>query len=78
MADRELIREVINEYQNSDEMSLMKLNLEALNKIIKGNGQIGLCEKMRNMEKSIKPLWAMVGIIGTAILAGIAKYIFWG
>lgn len=78
MADKELIIEVIKEYQNSEEVALMKLNLEALNKLLKGNGEIGLCEKMRNIERSIKPLWTLVGLIGAAILAGVAKYIFWG
>jgi hypothetical protein len=78
MADRELIRDIIKEYQNSEEIALMRLNIELLSKLLKGNGQIGLCEKVRNIERSIKPLWAMVGVLGTAILAAITKFLIWG
>ena len=73
---KEIIQEVIREYSNSAEIKLMEENIEKLNKLILGNGGVGICEKMRKIETTIKPLWSLVVILGTAILTGLVGLIF--
>lgn len=84
MADKELIREVIKEWENSKGITVLEDNINAMNKLLKGNGNIGLCETVRKLDTkidgvraSMKPLWVLVSIIGTALLTGIIK-MFWG
>jgi hypothetical protein len=81
--DERLISELIKELQESKErdrdvLNTMQMNIEKLTKLLMGNGEVGLCEQVRSIKSSIKPLWIIVSIIGTAILTGLAKYIFWG
>jgi len=72
---KQVIKEVIEEYSNSREIHLMQENIEKMNKLLMGNGGVGLCEKIRKIEASIKPLWTLVAILGTAILGGIVSLI---
>lgn len=50
--------------------------IDTLRKLLIGNGDVGLCETVRGISKQIKPLWALVGIIGAAILTGLIKLLF--
>jgi len=83
--NEELIKQLIGELQESkqrdrDVINTMQDNIASLNKLLKGNGNIGLCEVVRNMETSIrnvkasiKPVWGLmisliIVIIGTAFM----------
>jgi len=73
---KEIIREIINEFSNSAEVQSMQENIKKINKLLLGNGNVGLCEKVRKIENSIKPLWSLVVILGTAILGGLIGLFF--
>ena len=83
--DENLIQTLIEELQESkqrdrDVINAMQENIKSLNKTLLGNGAIGLCEVVRNMEisiknvkASIKPVWGLmisliIVIIGTAFM----------
>jgi hypothetical protein len=51
-------------------------HIEKLNKLILGNGNVGLCEHVRSLATQAKALWTLVGIIGACILTGVVKLIF--
>ncbi len=51
-------------------------HIKKLDKILMGNGNIGLCETVRKVSSEIKAVWVLVGFIGSAILAGVIKLIF--
>ncbi len=72
----QIIKQVIDEYSNSREIHLMQENIDKMNKLLMGNGDIGLCEKVRKIEATIKPLWSLVVILGTAILGGLIGLFF--
>jgi hypothetical protein len=83
VADEKIIQELIDELReskerDSDTINELRKNIGFLTKILVGNGQVGLCEKVRGLQASVKPLWAMVIIIGTAILAFIGKSLLGG
>jgi len=74
----DLIQRLITELEESkqrdrDVINIMQANIKTLNKLLIGNGEIGLCERVRTIQASVKPLWVMVATIGTAILAFIVK-----
>ena len=50
--------------------------IDALRKILVGNGNIGLCETVRQMSGQMKALWTLVGIVGAAILTSVVKLVF--
>jgi len=72
----QIIKQVIDEYSNSRGIHLMQENIDKMNKLLMGNGDIGLCEKVRKIEATIKPLWSLVVILGTAILGGLIGLFF--
>ena len=53
-----------------------EIQLAVLRKLLMGNGEVGLCEKVRDITGQIKPLWTLVSILGVAILGGLVKLIF--
>ncbi len=73
---RQVIKEVIDEYSNSREIKIMEENIEKINKLLLGNGGVGICEEVRKLQNSIKPLWSLVVILGTAILGGLIGLFF--
>jgi hypothetical protein len=48
----------------------------AIRKLLLGNGNVGLCETVRKISSEVKAVWVLVGFIGSAILAGVIKLIF--
>ncbi len=71
-----IIKDVIEEYSNSKEIQVMQDNINKMNKLLLGNGGVGICEKIRRIENSLKPLWSIVVILGTAILGGLVGLFF--
>lgn len=51
-------------------------HIKKLDKILLGNGNVGLCETVRKVSSEIKALWALVGVVGLAIITGVVKLIF--
>jgi hypothetical protein len=77
--DRELIKEIIKEYENSSEVGSIKENLLKVNTILLGNEEkksIGLCEQVRSIKKTIVPLWTLISLIGGTLLLQLAKQLF--
>ena len=70
---KQIIKEVIDEYSNSREIQLMEENIEKINKLLLGNGGVGICEEVRKLQNSIIPLWTLVSVIGLALLTGLVK-----
>jgi hypothetical protein len=67
-----------HERLNKQEENIAKINL-----LLIGNGEIGLCERVRkaqaaieNVKSSIRPLWLLVTLFGSTLLAGIIKIVF--
>ena len=50
--------------------------IDALRKILVGNGNIGLCETVRQMSGQMKALWTLVGIVGACIITSVVKLVF--
>ncbi len=50
--------------------------VKALGKILLGNGAVGLCEQMRTTQSNIKAIWALIGVFGATLLAGVVKFFF--
>ncbi|MDD4924780.1 MAG: hypothetical protein PHF74_08160 [Dehalococcoidales bacterium] len=78
--DEGLIKQLIGELQESkqrdrDVINAMQENMKFLNKLLIGNGEIGLCEKVRKMQASIKPLWFLASTIGLLLAGGIVTLI---
>ena len=72
--DKETIREVIKEFEDSGRLKVMEDNIITMNEILMGNkDKIGLCEKVRNIQKTFVPLWTLVSLIGGALFAGIIR-----
>lgn len=47
--------------------------IDKLNKILLGNGQIGLCETVRALVKGSVTLWAVLGAVGFAMIVGLIR-----
>ena len=78
MADDKIIQELIDELRESKEREVTRLvamesNISKLNKVLMGNGEIGLCERVRGLQKMLIPLWTLVSVIGLALLTGLVK-----
>jgi hypothetical protein len=79
--DENLIQTLIEELQESkqrekDQIKTLNDNVIKINKLLIGNGEIGLCERVRRINSSIKPLWVLVSTIGFAlILAMIGTFL---
>lgn len=78
MADDKIIQELINELKASkvrekQQIEAMERNITKLSKVIMGNGDEGLCERVRMIQKTLVPLWVLVSLIGTALLTGLVK-----
>ena len=78
-----LVNKLIEELEESkkrdrDIIKAIQENISSLNKLLKGNGNIGLCEIVRNIERNIKPLWTLISLIGCTLLTALIKIIFFG
>lgn len=78
MADDKLIQELIDELKESKEreglrINTLEQNIGKLNKLLMGNGEVGLCERVRTIQKTLVPLWTLVSVIGIALLTGLLK-----
>lgn len=51
-------------------------HIKKLDKILLGNGGVGLCERVRQMSGQMKALWTLVSIVGFSIIGGIIKLLF--
>lgn len=72
--DRDMIREVIKEFEDSGRMKVLEDNIIRMNEILMGNEvKIGICEKVRNIQKTLIPLWTLVSVIGIALITGVIK-----
>ncbi len=79
----DLIKQLIEELQESkkregEQIRELTEGLVKINKLLIGNGEIGLCERVRRIQGNIKPLWTLVGIIGAALLTGVVAIILRG
>ena len=77
--NKDEIREVIKEFENCGRVKVLEENIIKMNDIIMGSDEkIGLCEKVRNIQKTLVPLWTLVSLIGGALLIGLVKLSFGG
>lgn len=68
-----LITEWHKKERESTRLVAMESNISKLNKVLMGNGEIGLCERVRGLQKMLIPLWTLVSVIGLALLTGLVK-----
>jgi hypothetical protein len=64
------IKELTNEikgWRDGQERQMAKIE-----KILLGNGEVGLCETVRALVKTSVALWYVVGSVGLALLGSIA------
>jgi len=53
-----------------------EVQLAAIRKLLMGNGEVGLLERVRGVSSQMKALWTLVSIVGVAIVGGVVKLIF--
>jgi hypothetical protein len=71
MADgiKELTEAIVSWKDGQDEQ------IHKLNKILLGNGEVGLCETVRQLVKGSVARWCVVGAVGLALVAGVITII---
>ena len=76
--DEQLVKDLIKELQESKErdrdvINTLQDNIKSINKLLLGNGEVGLCERVRGIQRAIIPLWTLVSLIGIALLTGLIR-----